>query len=472
MKKLLFILLVCPVAAFSQSTLAKYQKKIRGTYPVTSKIDAAKLVTVKVQNNTLASAYSAPSTAATKRNIYDLSEKGQQALIQALGGKAKDDQALLSEIPTTLEPAQQANTDPVTEVTEFSKTLEIDVDNLKGPSNSGRIASLVIWITLKDNNDIELAGFNNLTTKYLSTDFGTLWRSHTSGFTLNAGINLGGTGSTTNTTQHVNGGNTTGNTQVNGTSNASNLGASYNNSTTIGEQILIKNNVITMKGSMGKLEASLTQNGVPNQDLSDDINLDILFKTVNNKSEPILNFKGLYDKTTGAAVIDASKITLAQGYLTIPQQLDHAVKASISYTFVYRDIYSGENTVSEADDKIQYLTLSDRTVVSADFDLLKVNELNRKIFHITAPTDGSVDEHTTKLYLNYRNQDIELLFTDISSALQLINWLNESQKEKIGACAFKISQYNAGTGKTVLVDFKKEMAAKLRPGLINSILNH
>jgi hypothetical protein len=470
MKKLILILLLLPVAGFSQSTLAKYQKKIRGSYPINTKAEAAKLVTIKAEVNTLASAYNGPSSADTKRNIYNLSEKGQQALIQALAKNAKDNQALLADIPAVMEPSKPSNADPVTDITEFSKKIEIDVDNLKGPSSSGRIASLVIWITLKNNQDIEFAGFSNLATKYISTDFGTLARAHTSGFTINAGINLGGTGSTTNTMQDVNGGNTTGSTNVNGTSNTSNLGVGYNNSTTLTEQIAIKNNVITMKGSIGKLEASLTQNGVPNQDLNDNINLELLFKTVNNKSEPTLSFKGLYDKTSAGAVTDDSKITLTEGYLTIPQQIDHAVMASLAYTFTYRDIYSGQNTVPESDDKIQYLTLSDRTLVAKDFELLKKDELNREIRHIIAPEDGIVDEHTSKLYLNFRGRNIELLFTNLNALAQLINWLNETKKEKIGTNTFKISQYNKANNTTSIVDYKKEMAEKLRPGLINTIL--
>lgn len=421
----LFILTVgLPAIVSAQSELAKYQKKIKHTYILNTKSDADKLVQISVHANTNAATYSAPTAVTTKRTVFDLTDKGQKAYIEALNSKAKDVKTLIQSVPTILEPPKDNTAaSPEVKMTDLLKKLEIDVFNTKSASNNGRIAQLIVWVTLDNTDNIELEGFNNLTTKYSVLDFGSLSLNRTRGFTLNAGVNLGGTGATSKTVANVVGGTTS--TDVGGgtTSNTSNLGATYASTNVTAEAMEVKSNVISLKGSLDKKEASILQNGAPNQDLNDNIDMELVIKTVNNYSLPYLQFKGLFDPDSNKPVTDNDKLTISKGYFTLPQKLTADITAKLNYTFVYRDIYAGENTVIESDDKVNFDILTDRTIGLVPFTLLSKDEVNPRIYHIDLSSDGVIQTTDKKLYLNYYGEHIELLFSDLTSPSDLINWI-------------------------------------------------
>jgi hypothetical protein len=468
MKKINIILLLfamVPMLAKAQSELAKYQKKIKGYVLIANKPDADKLVTVTVAPNAVASPYTAPAPDPSKRNIYNLTEKGQKAFIEALNAKTTTTKDFLQALPTVLEPGKESGSpNPEVKMTDYLKKLEIDVSNHQSALNTGRIAQLLIWVTLDNTNVIELEGFNNLTTKYQSVDFGTLSLTRVHGFTLNAGINLGGTGSTSTNVADVNGGTTTTNANGGTSTNTSNLGATYNSTRTIAEQIAIKNSVITMKGSLGRGEASLLQNGVPNQDLSDNINLELVVRSVNNETHPYVTFKGLFD-SNNQPVTAVAGMSVTKGYFTTPQPIAAPVTARISYTFVYRDVVSGQNTVMEGDDKIYLRSLTDRVITSTPFTLLNPSELRPKIYHVASFTGGIVPPSPDVLYLNYYGEHIELLFSDLSSPSDLINWLRLTGQTAIKGFNLEIGRVPAGGGLIAYTPYTVATAANLHPVL-------
>lgn len=486
LKKILIIILMIPCIAFGQSKLAKYQKKILGSENV-SQNSAEKWVSVTLQNNPPASIYSPSVAVVTKRNVFNLSDKGQKAFINSLSSKAKDEKSFVSSVPTSLEPSDASggsSSSLESKKTDFLKKFEIDVTDLSPKQNSGRIAQLIIWLTLDDTKNVEFSGFNNLTTKYQVIDFGTLSESRTSGFTFNAGLNIGGTGSTSTSVANANGGttttttgetatgttngittaatggNTTGNTtgvtttNTGGTTNssASNLGATYTNSKTIAEQIAIKNSIISMKGSVSSNEVSLLQNGAPNQNLDDNIDMQLILKVVNTYSVPYLKFKGLIDKEANTAVKDESKLAISKGYFTLPQ-INTDVKGTISYTYVYREVVKGENTAMESDDKVFFHNMKKRDFVSKPITILKAKELNVKLYHI-------VTKNGT-LYLSYYGKKIELRFDDMNSPNDFIQWLIETKRTKIKGCDILV---NTDSG---FIPYKSDMIEELEFQITN-----
>jgi hypothetical protein len=436
LKILILLFLMHPVFINAQSQLAKFQKKVKHSYALYDTAHANSFITVSVNTKNDAALFSPAAPDPSKRNLYNLTEKGQQALINSLGAKTGSAKELLEALPTVLEPGpDEVRSSPEVKMTDLLKKLEINVNNIRSVANSGRIAQLLLWVTL-DNT-------NNLSTRYQSVDFGTLSLNKVHGFTINAGINLGGTGATTLTT--VNGGGTstadggviTNNSSTNerGTtsSNTSNLGVGYSNTNTIAEQIAIKNTVLTMKGSISKNEASLQLNGVPNQDLSDNINLELVVKPVKTITVPYITLKGLFHPISGTPSAQAD-ITVTKKYYTIPQSLTSDVKASLSYTFVYREIVSGENTVIESDDKVNYHTLYDRTITKTPFTFLTTTEINPRFRNIKIYTGAVQPASYEVLYLKYYNENIELLFTkdDLATSENIIEWLRRSGATKIG----------------------------------------
>ncbi len=138
----------------AQSELAKYQNKIKPPIQINDKATSDKWVLVDVQNNSFASPYTPANPTTSKRNIFNLTEKGQKAYIDALNSKTKDVKSFIDALPTVLEPTNSNDSESLEmEHTEFLKKLEIDVTDLKSVNNpAGRIAQLVIWITLNYND--------------------------------------------------------------------------------------------------------------------------------------------------------------------------------------------------------------------------------------------------------------------------------------------------------------------------------
>ncbi len=280
---------------------------------------------------------------------------------------------------------------------------------------------------------------------------------------------MGATGGTTTNNGVTNtSSNTNNNTEGTTTSNTSNLGVGYTYGKTIAEQIAIKNCIITMKGSLSKNEVSLLQNGVPNQNLNDNIDLELIIKTVNNITVPYLKFKGLFNEETNAPQMDDTKIKITKDYYTFPVKLKSDITAKLGYTYVYRDVIKGENTVIESDDKVCYYTLANRTITSKSFILLKKDEINVPIYHIIISKDGYVPPDAKTLYLNYYGEHIELLFSTLISSNDLINWLRLVGKEQIKN--FTLETGEVLEGKMSYKPFQKDSSDSLRPVLMNAIL--
>lgn len=434
--KNLFItaIVILPLISTGQG-LDQYQKKVKGVHSL-DKSSSATYATVKLGQIQKAAAYT-PLSKASKRNIYNLSEKGQKALIDEMSKKITDGKNLMKTLPTIMEPSGEKEESIEIKTTDFSKKLEINVSN-EQILPADQIAQLTVWVTLEDNVDIEFAGFNNFTTKYQSIDFGSLSVNKTTGFTVNAGINIANTGvnssSSTATTESIDGtdennNNTAGsniNTERNtSVANTSNIGMAYSYGKTIAQQIAIKNSIIAMKGSMGISEFSILQNGAPNQDLDDNINLDIVFKTVNNISQTFYAFKGLFDDETKKPVTDDSKIDMKTSFYTVPQ-INSDVKATLTYSFVYRKVKNGGNTARESDDKVNFEFLN-KDLVKIPFTFLKQGELKIKVYFIY--TDETFKK---KLYLvSKSNKAIELIFSDLTSCMEFIEWIKVTKLDKL-----------------------------------------
>lgn len=429
LRKILFLTFMVPLFCSAQAELGRYQKKIIGNKILADKNDAGKYVVLTVEKNFEVSPYTAEGSAGEKRNLFDLSPEGQQAYIDAIRSKTNDAKSFVDKLPATLALKQGGGNSFELKKTEFLKRISLNIQDQNSPTQKGRIANIVVTVVLDNNTDIELTAFNNLSTKYQTTDFGLLSLTKVKTFTLNAGIELNGTGSTTTTQEDVTGGSTATNVLGGSSSNKSNLGASYVIGRTLAEQVALKNTIVSMRGSLGRNEAYILQNGVPNKNLDDRLDFELVFKAKSVYSVEFIKFMGLFDYKPGDSMDSKAEVLL--NYLTVPTTLSTAaIHAKIYYTFVYREIYKGENTVTESDDKIIYYTLADRSKSDVkDIEFVKKDDFVARMYKITfKDNSGRSDED---LYLNYYGQQVKLLFEDKNEADELIKWLVESKKSKI-----------------------------------------
>jgi len=278
--------------SFSQSKLTRSHKSIDESITVPNKNVANEYVSVNLISSGNAELFSVVKTNKPK-TVFELSDKGQKSLIEAVNSKASNISELISGLQNNLT-KNNSSISYNKKYTTYLKKIEIDVnDNLRGSERCGRIDELVIRIKLPDNKTIKFKSLQNISTKYEYISFGKIGLTRNQSFTANAGVNIAGTGSTVNT------GNSTTNKQVVidgdtlditdviggtneiGTSNTSNIGISYTGGRTISEEREIKKRRIAMKGSLTSNEIVIYQEGAPELNLNDKIVIEILFEVSN-----------------------------------------------------------------------------------------------------------------------------------------------------------------------------------------------
>ena len=137
------------------------------------------------------------------KTIFELSEKGQAALIEAHGSQANSNtdlsKALLEPLTkSTKKVSPLIDTSPLTITRQFSFFID---DKFR--TNGGRIEQLELSIELDNQliNDglIRFKGFQEFQTQYANVDFGTIESSTTRGFTLGSSLGITNSQSNSNT---------------------------------------------------------------------------------------------------------------------------------------------------------------------------------------------------------------------------------------------------------------------------------
>lgn len=438
MTRIISCLLVLAVSfqIYGQSKLTRSCKKIKESIVINDKKTADAYLKVDLVSNNKAEIFSIVSTEVPK-TIFDLKEKGQEALIESLNQKTNSPEDLISSLRSELSSSSSSSESANVKRTTYLKTIEIDVkDILRGTDRLGRIDELLFRIKLPDNNIIKFKSLNNIATKYEYINFGKIGLTRNQSFTFNAGLEFAGTGSTastegkTETKKVVIGGDTVDITDVSGgsnstgTSNKSNLGVTYTAGRTITEEAEVKRRRIAMKGSIGSHEIMIYQEGAPQLNLNDKITLEIVFEVTNVGTYLVLDLDNLFDEN-GKPVIDSSMHKLTPYYLTIVDDniVDSIVDVKLEYEFVYREIINqkGKRSPGEWDDKIEYIKLVDPTMVSSYHTLINKRELKYDQWYVQDTATKQI------LSLDYHGAITQLKFFSLADVTEFLKWLKESQ---------------------------------------------
>ncbi len=386
-------------------------------------------------------------TTTPAKTVFDLSEEGQEAYIDAYLEEAKANAFADKKVKDILChscPKPKASRPLVYDFTRFRKRIVFDVDDKwKAAGNEGRLEYVNIYLQLNNTDDVSFYSFDGISTKYETHHFGDVSRQKSTAFTLNAGIEIAGTGSTTvtqggstsDTASSTDGVNT--NTFVTGGTNStsdgftsgqtSNLGAGLSLSNVLNEAVTIRQRRIALKGSLSERVVRIYSEGAPGYNLNDKIELDVIVKAENVFSFPIFFVDNLFKKD-GTAETDLTKLELERSFCRRPEVTSN-VMASSTLEFNYRAILAshglrGEKgtgllTASEHDDIIYYARSSgSNSVTSSNQPFISANELYyplMKIANVVTPTD--------QLWIKYRGNWEELLFLSEEDAQNFIEWL-------------------------------------------------
>lgn len=358
-----------------------------------------------------------------RRTIYitDLSDHGQAQLIGQLGEILNDEGKMRKELS---KPIIQKTSSPALfqDQSVYILPIEIDVkDMFENGGNEGRIADLTISLTLK-GTAYEFYGFKDLATRYEVADFGELSQSRTRNFNLNAGINLMGTGSKSNST--TSGSDTKSSSNENSTT--SNLGATFGSSSTTSEKVLQRRRVISMSGTLRRDRISFYQQGTPTNNLEGKIKLEVYLKANNTIVDSYFSVNNLMSENEFQQ--DSSKVSVKRTWVRRPMGTSvsrYPIVVKPTYDFNYRQIVNakGRKSLAEGDDKIKMI-YAQSFVPTPDSMMVNAGITNSYFLIETSANE--------KLFINFKGEDVEVKIKDFVMATELSAWLMETKNLEMG----------------------------------------
>ncbi|MCU0469505.1 MAG: hypothetical protein MUF58_12975 [Arcicella sp.] len=310
-----------------------------------------------------------------KKTIFDLTSEAQKELIKQIGINETLSTSIIKNVASSLSLPSTPNTSNlnIVDMTVFTKTLVITTKNLLHfPAN--RISKMNI--NLKFDDRIKLLSCNKLTTDYQSIDIGKLNYSNSNSAELTGNLSsgltsvAGSTGSLANemTNTLINGTNVTntgnnvskntnGNTSTNTETgvNTQGLTGKLSASRSFAEEVWLKQRIVTLSASITNNTLSLYQDGISGVDLTGNIITDIVFDGNSAKQDVVTDtYFSIGDLTNNNVFNDAAKLKITETIVSY-FNFTEDITATISFNADYRHVISGDNTITESDDKIQLL---------------------------------------------------------------------------------------------------------------------
>ena len=348
------------------------------------------------------------------KNVFTLSDHGQEAYINSLASIDKDSKKLQSDLPNSLDPPDKNA--PVTN-TKFTKRLLFSIRDAT-PFEADRITRISITIPLQVTGTIHITNIAGLQTEYASINTGTV--SLSNALTLGLSGSIGYTGGKTNSTTNTDYGTSTNSSGVSNTSGGSStptagVSANVANTRTFGESVTLNNRYVVLSFSVVGTNLTIYEESVSGVNLIGNVFADVTFETENPTSKSFLTFGELFKGRTPVSVdslpIDYSFVVdpSIEKDLVIPYQCEARV----------RHVKQHYRTTLESDDVISY---AEGTVVTGkELKILTIKENVSKDFDI----EDSVKQAYDRLMIcdNITKQSTIMHFNDYYQALNFYKWL-------------------------------------------------
>ena len=440
MRQLLVLLVLVSTTGLAQSRLTRhYKKMLEDPIVLKNKIAANQFVTINFVEGGDAKLVIVKKPKPLQRSLFSLDTGVQREYIKAYLEEAKEDKFNKKSISDILCYSCKTNvvsssTPLVIDRTKFTKAFEFDVSDVFDISSKrGRITELLITLTLDDNSEIEFASFVNLSTKYETVDFGNIGLTRNRNFTLNAGFELAGTGSTAITTgtsgsvtdtldgnRIITSG--TSDTSVNNSSssNKSNLGATFGSSRTVAEERKISERRIGLKGTITGNSLTLYQQGAPNMNLNDKVQVEVILIAKNVVPQKVFKMGQLMKK--GRPILNNDSLSISYHYINMPKLgTSNDVQGKLSYRFGYRKVVGKSSRSSnEAEHIVQFYNLIDPSYVETAEVILNTQEFKPRVYSLIKNPSAA----GPRVWINYYNLKGEILrFMSIPEADTFFSYL-------------------------------------------------
>ncbi len=336
------------------------------------------------------------------KTIFDLSPKGQAALITELGKKETATDKFVSGLTNNL--SAKPNPAEIIDYSQFEKRIVVSVRN-KSHMPADRIEKIII--TLDIGSEVKILSCNKLTTEYQTLDLGKLNYTNTQNAEISgsAGIEAGNEATLanekiTNTT--------TGKTSAG-------LTGKFSASRSLSEEVLLKQRMVVLNAAISQNKLSLYQEGVGGIDLTGNILADVTLAIEDLKVEKAYAFSELIKNEV---LSEAASIKVSEKLLICPN-ITNDVKANVSFEGGYRQVLKRHNTISESDDKVQ--SYYGKVVNSTAEIIIPKNKIQPKLWKLTFTNDAF--KRPVQITSPTAGGPGDLLFNSLAEARDFALWL-------------------------------------------------
>ncbi|MEW7290305.1 hypothetical protein [Aquimarina sp. 2304DJ70-9] len=294
-----------------------------------------------IQDNISVGAYfleTAKTPPTPPKTIFDLSPKGQNSLITEISKKEKLSDDLIKKLGSGLSLKSKKSVS-VIDRTLIKKQVVISISN-RSHMPANRISKINVTLDLGD--DIKLLSCNKIATSYETLDLGKLNYSNTTQAALTGDASTGIGSEKTSSDGEKSSSKTR--------SNGAGLTGTVSASSTFSEEVMLRQRRVALNASISNNTLSLYQDGIVGIDLTGNIIADIVFEINDVNVLPVYTFKGLVDKNNKTA---EPKDVIVNEILELLPNIDNSITAAISFEAHFREVTSGDETISESDDIIK-----------------------------------------------------------------------------------------------------------------------
>ena len=429
----IFILIVLCSHANAQVT-NNYKKIVPAKKLSIEELNNAVKIDLNVQKGT------PPTKKTLRKTIFDLTDKGQKALIESYEKKSKDLKTLTKAITEPLDKSSKKGSSFILEENYkiYTQLIFFVEDNWAKKEPSNRITSLKITLNIPKDCPVKIKGFKEYQTKYETIALGSIENTSTRNFSLNAGI-----GSSNSDT--TNAFDSTGNqlsSSINGVTPS--FSGTFGTSNSLKENLNLTRRIITQTGITSNNQMIIYLEGFAGRNLNGPITLELEFEpnNISKRRSSVVDFS-----------IDKNKKGIFSPKFLFYPHIDSNIEATYSYEWLYRKIVRKGKSNIEGKHVISYYShrLED---LKSKTPILKKQDANVKLYSIVFPVTENEDISDEDIYLLKGGESHQLNLRSFNNAVTF-KWFALDNKGNV-IDGFKLAYLK--NGKYVILkqtDFKE-----------------
>jgi len=402
MKPILRILILFFLCANVSAQITDNYKKIVPAKDLTTKeLNDAVKIDLNVQKG------SAPTKKTVRKTLFDLTDRGQKALIESYEKEAKDMTSLITAIREPLDKALKKKSSLFLEENyKIYAQLNFFVeDSWAKQEPANRITSLKITLNIPDDSPVNIKGFKEYQTKYETIALGSVENTSTRNFSLNAGIGI----SSSDTTNAFDGNGNQLSSSVNGLTPS--VSGTFGTSNNFKENSSLTRRIIAQTGITSDKQMIIYLEGFAGRNLNGPITLELELelKDIAKRRIPVVDF----------SINKSKKGVLSPKFLFYPK-MDSDIEATYSYEWNYRKIVRKGKSNIEGKHVISYYSHRIEDLKPKD-PFLKSQDINVKLQSIRFPVTENGNTSDEIIYLLKGGESHQLTFRSSINAV-MFKW--------------------------------------------------